>query len=251
MIMENQILKEIKEMKIVLAKVIGTSELPVKERFSTDAINKASKEFLKLSIERGVWVEEGHIEKYIKYAGWRSGAFIRNELKFTNYFKRGHSYYYYKDDLIRLDKELKKRNIQLKRYIELKEDEEKFRKYVASAAENKKGKFNNKPYVMPDGLKDITTSAPPAPDPEMIREDIKNLKEEFFQYKLAEYIDIYNDNHAMTKFLYHFDRYLNSEIKKRAKKWCENFNYANEALQLLTKKKEKFIPVKDEDMYQL
>jgi 2-keto-4-pentenoate hydratase/2-oxohepta-3-ene-1,7-dioic acid hydratase in catechol pathway len=89
------------------------------------------------------------------------------------------------------------------------------------------------------------------PEASVIREDIKRLKEEFFQYKLSDYIDIYKDNYAMTKFIYHFEKYLEPGLKRRCKKWCDDFNYANHALEEVTKKKEKFIPVKDEDMIQL
>jgi hypothetical protein len=55
----------------------------------------------------------------------------------------------------------------------------------------------------------------------------------------------------MVKFVYHFDKYLSPELKKRSRRWCENFNYANDALKLLTKKKDVFVPVKEEEMIQL
>jgi hypothetical protein len=51
--------------------------------------------------------------------------------------------------------------------------------------------------------------------------------------------------------MYWFEKYLEPELRKRCRKWCENFNYANHALQEVTKKKEKFIPVKEDDMIQL
>jgi hypothetical protein len=53
------------------------------------------------------------------------------------------------------------------------------------------------------------------------------------------------------KFIYYFEKYLAPETKKRCKRWCENFNYANHALELVTNKKEVFVPIKDEDMIQL
>lgn len=92
---------------------------------------------------------------------------------------------------------------------------------------------------------------PKAPSPDVIREDIKRLKEEFFRDSLAEDINIYKESHAMVKFEYHFDKYIKPEIKKQCRKWCENFNYANHALRLVTNKTEKFIPVKDDGMIQL
>jgi hypothetical protein len=51
--------------------------------------------------------------------------------------------------------------------------------------------------------------------------------------------------------MYYFEKYIDPTIKKNARKWCEDFNYANHALQLITKKKEAFVPVKDEDIIEL
>lgn len=55
----------------------------------------------------------------------------------------------------------------------------------------------------------------------------------------------------MMKFIYHFEKYLEPELKKRCKKWCDNFNYANNALEAVTKKNETFKPVKEENMIEL
>lgn len=51
--------------------------------------------------------------------------------------------------------------------------------------------------------------------------------------------------------IYWFEKYLEPGLKKRCKKWCEDFNYANHAIEEVTKKKETFIPVQEEDMIQL
>src|SRR6478736_487570 len=109
--MQDQVLKEIKELKTIIAELIGTSDLPVKERFSKEAIIKAGKEFQKLRIERGEWVKDHDIHKYLKNAHYRAGTFIRQEFGFSNYFKRGHDFYFNKKDLIALDKELRKRDV--------------------------------------------------------------------------------------------------------------------------------------------
>jgi hypothetical protein len=248
--MQNKILQELEEIKDLLAKLTGTADLRPTERFSIEAIDKAAKEFQNLSIAREEWIHEHSISKYLKNAPYNyGGKFIREKLGFTNYFKRGNTHYYFKNDLIALSKELISRNVNLKRYCELLEDRAKFQKYVLDAADNKKGK--KKKFNIPIGAKNITTSPPPAPSADIIKEDIKTLKEEFYQNNLSEYIDIYNNNHAMVKFEYHFQKYLKPDIKKRSFKWCENFNYANSALGLVTKKKEKFIPIKDDDMIQL
>ena len=249
--MQKQILQEIKELKIAISKLIGTPDLLPQEPFSEEALNKAAKEFQKLSIERGEWIEDSHIDRFIKDASYRAGTFIRQELGFNNYFKRGHTYYYNKKDLIELGKELKARNVNLGRYIEFKEDQIKFEKYVASANENTGGKRKRKHFNLPNNLKDITTSPPKKPSPEIILEDLKRLREEFLQYKMSEYVDVYRDNYAMMKFVYHFDKYLDPEMKKRCRKWCDNFNYANNALKEIGNKKVKFIPIKDDDMIQL
>jgi hypothetical protein len=179
--MDTQILKEIKGLKALFAQLIGTSELSSKEKFSKEALDKAAKEFQKLSIERGEWVHDGDINKYIKNAPYRAGNFIRQEFGFTNYFIRGKSYYYNKKDLIELSKQLKDRNVNLGRYMEYCDDKAKFKKYLESAAENNKGKRNKKGFHLPDGLKDITTSPPTPPPVEVIKDDISRLKEEFFQ----------------------------------------------------------------------
>ena len=70
--MQKQILSEIKELKSLLAKVIGTSELPPEQQFSVEAIDKAAKEFQKLAIDRGEWVKDEDISKFIK-GGWGCG----------------------------------------------------------------------------------------------------------------------------------------------------------------------------------
>ena len=249
--MQKEILSEIKELRTALTQVLGIADLPPDQQFLKEALNKAAKEFQKLNIERGQWVADHSIGKYIKNAGYRAGAFIRQEFGFSNYFKRGQTYYYSKKDLISLGKELKERNVDLGRYMEFIEDRTKFKKYLSEAAQNNKGKLKNKSYKLPTEVNNITTSPPPMPEASVIREDIKRLKEEFFQYKLSDYIDIYRDNYAMTKFIYHFEKYLEPGLKRRCKKWCDDFNCVNHALEEVTKKKEKFIPVKDEDMIQL
>ena len=55
----------------------------------------------------------------------------------------------------------------------------------------------------------------------------------------------------MMKFIYHFEKYIDPQMKRRCRKWCDNFNYANHALELITKKKENFVPVKEEELIQL
>ena len=47
--MEDKIYKEIKEVRLLLSKLIGTSDLPEKQKFSTEALDKAAVEFKNLS----------------------------------------------------------------------------------------------------------------------------------------------------------------------------------------------------------
>lgn len=246
--MQKQILNELKELKSLLAKIIGTSDLPEAEQFSIESIKKATKSFQKLETQRSEWVDENEISKHLRGGDWTAAKFIRTEFEFRAVIKNGYRYLFNKKALQTLNEELKKRNVNLKRYIEYKRDEVEFQKKLALEKKLNKGK---RPYKLPSDLKDITTSEIPQPSVELVRQDLENLKVEFFENKLAEYIDIYKDNHAMLKSMYWFEKYIEPAIKRRCKTWCDNFNYANHALELITKKKEKFVPVKEEDMISL
>ena len=136
--MEDQILKEIKELRSLLSQLIGTSDLPTKEKFSKEAITRARAEFNKLSVERGEWIPEHSISSIIKKAPYTPGKFIIEKFGFTNYFTRGRTLYFNRKDLVALKDELKKRNINLGRYIELVEDQEKFKKYLETTKEPKR-----------------------------------------------------------------------------------------------------------------
>jgi len=243
-----KISKDITELKNMFSTLIGTTGLPMKERFSSDALGKAAKEFKKLFSQREEWIDEHGLDKYFKGLPYGGGKFIREELKFTHYFIYGKSYYYNRTAIRELAAALKERNVDLKRYIELLQDKEKFLKKLETETKKKK---KTHPFSLPGSLKDINTTNPPRPDPQVIKDDLKRLNEEFFREKLTEYVDIYQGNYAMVKFEYHFNRYTKPEIRSRAKKWCEQFNYANTALEKLGQPKQKFIPVKDEDMLEL
>jgi hypothetical protein len=246
--MQNKILEELKQLRIVITRLLGTTDLPPGEQFSTEAIKKASQQFRKMSAERDEWVKENDISKYIRNTGWSAGRFIREEFGFNAWIKNGHHYLYNKKALQMLAAELKKRNVNLGRYIEYKRSEAEFQKKLSAKKQLTKGK---RPYRLDSEVKGVTTSDIPAPSVDFVRQDLEQLKNEFFEYKMADYVDIYRGNHAMLKFMYHFEKYLEPGLKKRCLRWCENFNYANHALELITKKKEKFIPVKEEDMIQL
>ena len=245
--MQNQILTELSELKSILSHLIGTNELESQEQFSKESLDKAARLFARMAAKRGDWVKEDELGKYIK-ADWRAGSFIRSEFGFSACIKDGRSYLYNKKALQKLGQELKARNIDLSRYMEYRRSESEFQKKISA---NKKLTKNKSPYELAPDIKDITTSPPPAPDVALVKADLKRLKDEFFQYKMSEFIDIYRDNHAMMKYVYYFEKYLDPQIKRRCKKWCDDFNYANHALELITKKKDVFVPVKEEDMIQL
>lgn len=249
--MQKAILTELKELRSVITKLVGSSDLPIEEQFSKAALDKAAKEFLQMSIQRSEWVPERDISRYVKTAPWYAGEFIRKEFGFSNFFKQGRVYFYNKNDLIALSKELKERNVNLSRYVELKHSQETFKKSIASASANKKSTKKRKSYQLPDELFNITTTETPKPSIELVKEDLKRLEEEFFKFNLADYIDIYRGNYAMMKNDYTFLKYRNKELGTRCRKWCDSFNYANHALQELTKKRGTFTPIKEDEMIEL
>jgi hypothetical protein len=236
---DGPIFKEIQELKAILAIVIGTADRVGVDRLSTEALEQAAKLFQKMSIERGDWVDEDDLPKFLGPCPWNAGAFIRKEFAFTSWVKKGHEYRYSKKDLLALGQELKTHNIDLKRYQEFLDDKAAFDKKAAlqSTPAAPKGKS----YSFPKGMKNITTSEIPKPDPEVVRQDLAQLKQAFKEGKFEAYIDIYNGTHAMLKHIYMFQKYLEPGLKRRCQKWCEDFNYANHALELITGKKEKFV----------
>ena len=227
--MEAQILKEIKGIRILLSKLIGTSELPKRKQFSEAALDKAAEEFKKLSFNRREWIEGYDISKIIRTAPSGSAKFIITKFRFNNYFMRGHRYYFNRKELIDLNNELKIRSIHLGRYIELVKDQERFNKYVESTMDMK-GLKKRKRYYIPSDIKNIETTPYSPPSKDIVNKHIASLKLEFEENKLSEYIDIYHDSYALFKYLYFFDHYVDPNIKRRCKKWCDEFNYANYAL---------------------
>jgi hypothetical protein len=228
--MEDKILKEIKQIRRLLSELVGTSELPASQKFSKEAIAKTAKEFQKMSIERGEWLSDDGIRKVIKSATWRSGKMIVEKFGFTNYFKRGHTLYLNRKDLIVLNKELKERNIDLKKYAELLDDQAKFEKLVQSI-QFPKGTKTKKHFKIPENLRDIQSKPYSAPTEELVRNEIESLMAEYKKFDLSEYVDLYEQKtYALFKYDYSFDRYVKPEVKKFCKDWCFKFNYANNAL---------------------
>jgi hypothetical protein len=234
--MANNILAEITEIKRILAHLVGTTDIPISQQFSTAALDKAAKEFNKLSNIRGQWLDEFEIGKYLK--GGIVGKFIREEFEFSNYYKQGNSFRYNKKDIIALSKELKSRNIDLSKYIELRNGQEHLKEKMLAAALNNKVKNKKKSFKVPVGLKDIAISDFEFPDIEIVKNDIKNLMEEFKSEDIESYVDIFGD-HAMIKYNHNIKKYLPNRTHTICRAWCNKFNKANFALRLLTEHKQK------------
>jgi len=241
---------DIAQIKRILATLVGAADRSVENPFSEEILDKVAKDFLRLSIERGDWVKDDDIRKFIKTAPHNAGSFLRNEFAFANWYRHGHQHYYSKKDLVAFNEQLQKRNIDLSRYQEMLEDKRAFEKSFAKKA-LKKVKKTAKGFKMPHGVKNITTSDIPKPDPEIVKADLARLKEEFKQNNLAAYIDVYKGVHAMMKHNYMFRRYLEKGLPQTARKWCDDFNYANDALKAITGKKQKFDPPEDKNAIEL
>jgi hypothetical protein len=236
--MEKEILQEIRDLRCLLIKIMGLENETPDKKYSEESIVNAQKLYLKMSIDRGDWVKEGEIGHYIKSLPWSPGTFIRKEFEFTNWIKRGHEYLFSKKDLIALGEDLAARNIDCERYDEFLRDKAQFDKRMAVLEEAKTKKIP--PWKIQKGLKNIVTTEIPKPDPEKVRGHLAELKQEFKTNKYALYIDIYKGTHAQMKNMYHYEKYLEPGIKRGCRKWCDDFNYANHALELITGKKEKF-----------
>lgn len=236
--MEEKILKELKQIRVLLAELTGTSDLPASDRFSKEAVAKAAKEYRTLAIQRGEWIQSSDIHKVIRNAPWNCSKIIIEKFGFTNYFKRGNSFYFNRKDLLALGKELKDRKIDLKKYVELVEDQEKFMKYLAGII-LPKGTKTKKHFKIPESLRDIFSTPYSPPTEQLVRDEIQVLMEEYQKFHLSEYIDLYHDrNYGLFKYDYHFDRYIKPEVKKFCKDWVFKFNYANEALKRILELKQ-------------
>lgn len=247
----DKILKEVSAIKDILALITGNETLPKKDRFSKAGLEKTAREFTKLLSERDEWLSEYDLSKYFKEVYSGAGEFIREEFAFSSYFKQGRSYYYNRTDIKALADELKRRKVYLKRLIELRADRKKLLSGIASLKQN--GKTKKLPYKILHDMENINNFDAPQPEIQLVQEDIKRLEQEFFDDKLNQYIDIYHSgsNHAMLKFEYHYNHYFSAALKARCRKWCEAFNYAQRAIELLGMKPKKFIPVPPEEQLSL
>jgi hypothetical protein len=197
-----------------------------------EVIEQAGAEYQKMIAEQSEWIKEEDIPRYIRSAPWNAGAFIRKEFGFNAFFKKGREYFYSRKDMIALGEELDKRNINLKRYKELLEDKLLFEKKTRSQK-----KFKNKTFRLPQDLKDIQAIDIKKPPVDLILRDLGRLRQEFTIGGLEFYIDIYKGNHAMPRQIRQFEKYLEPGLRRRCRKWCDEFNYANHALELVAARK--------------
>lgn len=230
--MNKQILEELKDLKSVVYKLAGISEQSDESPISTEAIEKATKEFRSLEIQRGEWLQDYDLDKYFKGVGYGAGKFIREVFEFKDYFNKGRTIYYKKSSILKLRDELKSRNVNLASFIELKNDKESFQnsidKYLATKPKGRK------PFALPEYFENINLDKlqPPV---ELVQEDLKKLHEEYVKENLQKYIVVWN-GYASLRIGYPFKQYFDEEIKKRCRQWCNRFGAANYALELLTGK---------------
>lgn len=234
---EDKILSELKQLKKLFTVMLGTEEQPEKEKFSKVAIIKASSEFKKMQAARGEWVSSGDVDEVIKHAPYNPSKMLIEEFQFKNYFKRGSTYYFKRKDLIDFNKELKKRNINLETYSDLLQDKEKFQKYIDNLTHPEKSKKQRR-FKIPEGLENIFSEPYSPPNEDLVRNEIKELWEEYEKFSLSEYVDLYyKKTYASFKYIYHWDKYLDPKVKKQSKQWCEKFNYAQAALKRINELK--------------
>lgn len=245
---QEQILRELSEIREAIVRIAGTSALPPEEQFSEASLDKVALELKKLSIKRGEWIDDGDLSRYFKGV-YNGGRFIRETFGFNDFFKKGKSYYYRKSSIIRLSQELKSRNVDLARYMELKESEAKFQEKVSAVAAANKKQKKKPPYQLPDSLKDITTEDF-HPAVEIVEAELSKLREQFTKENLSKYIDVYGV-HAMMKFRYPFSGFAEKEIKSKCRRWCDQYNMACDALSKLSGKGKKFTPPEDPNAYEL
>jgi len=229
--------KDVAELKRILAKLLGADDTSAKEAFSMKSLDKAQKLFNKMRKDDKAWVSETKIYTVVRGAGQGrgSGKFIREHFEFNSWIKDSSGYRYLRKDLVKLNEQLKKRNIDLEQYRSMLLQKADFEKKVADY-HNKKGGFK-----VPEGIEDITTSDPPYPDIQLITERLAKLEQEFKDNQWEQYIDVYTTGFAMKKSLSDVRTYMKGGFIQRLYNWCFKFNYACMAYQKINYKRYKSI----------
>lgn len=85
---QEQILRELSEIREAIVRIAGTSALPSEEQFSEASLDKVALELKKLSIKRGEWIDDRDLSRYFKGV-YNGGRFIRETFGFNDFFKKG------------------------------------------------------------------------------------------------------------------------------------------------------------------
>jgi hypothetical protein len=64
---EDKILAELKQLRRLFTVLLGTEDIPAREKFSSAVITKAASEFKKMQAARGEWVQNYEVDKIIKH----------------------------------------------------------------------------------------------------------------------------------------------------------------------------------------
>jgi hypothetical protein len=233
--MDKDVLLELKEIKSILAHLAGTIDVPEEQQFSKAALDKAAKLFVKLNITENQWVQTHDLSDYFKGCyRYELGKFLRDEFKFTNYYNKGNAFFYNKKDIINLAEELKKRNVDLARYMELCKSKDLIKNKITSiASKNRdtrvKANGKTKAYTISEDLKNIQLSDFEFPEFNVVEQDIAKFMAQFESMELGDHIDIYGD-HALIKDNSYLKLYLPNRTYTICQEWCNKYNKAQHAL---------------------
>lgn len=216
------------EIKGLLAKLIGTSDLPKERQFSEKAIEKAAKEFKKLRRENNVWLKTYEIRNYIKDAPPEAGKFIRDEFEFKNYYTKGPSCFYLKSDIILLAEELKRRKIDLRAYMQMKEKERKNEDFSVVKNKSPKGSFK-----IPEKLSNIEAQPERQKSLKKLIVKLNTLMAEYHRDGLSDYIEV-ADNLALPKANYSSKK-VDYAIDVKVRNWWPKYNRVQNDIAALEK----------------
>src|SRR5690606_29495171 len=126
-------------------------------------LDKVAEDFRKLKAKRAEWIGEYEVGQLFKDAPYGTGKFIRETFGFADFFIQGKSHYYRKSSVVKLAKQLKARNVDLARFMELRQSQERFEAKISSLMSTKGNPKKRPPFILPDYVKDIVTERPTPP----------------------------------------------------------------------------------------
>jgi len=248
---QKEILSTLQQLKKAVAQLAGTSHLPEEQQLSTEALEKGTQEFLRLQSKRSQWVSTSDMGKYLKGAGWYNHKIIQEQFGFTAFIKIGRDYYYDKEQLKALHQELKERGVDFEQFYHLLESEKHFEREYEKLQEQVRTGKTKKRFVVPDWLRDISSTPVKLPEREVVQADIDLLQQEFTAGKYGEYVDVHKGTYAMLKHIYPYEKYLEPGLRRKLSHWCDRFNTASKVLKEITGKQHKFIPAPPEGLIEL